>query len=92
MHVFDLAWISGTGSSALVYVICCLISPPRGMNRHFKEIDESNFTYEFAGAYNYGGPGEAYEDMLEPPVPTNEEKTSSPESEKPSISNEEYKY
>ncbi|WFD00005.1 hypothetical protein MYAM1_002751 [Malassezia yamatoensis] len=93
MHVFDLAWISGTGSSALVYVICCLISPPRGMNRHFKEVDESNFSHEFAGAYNYGGPGEAYEDMLEAPKPINEEnKTASPESDKPSISNEEYKY
>ncbi|WFD00006.1 hypothetical protein MYAM1_002752 [Malassezia yamatoensis] len=91
MHVFDLAWISGTGSSALVYVICCLISPPRGMYRHFKEVDESDFSHEFAGAYNYGVRGETYEEMLDP-VPDRAAKLGSSDEDKPSIRDEVYKY
>lgn len=29
--------------SALVYFICCMISPPPGMNRRFEEVDESGY-------------------------------------------------
>ncbi|WVQ83650.1 hypothetical protein IAT38_005792 [Cryptococcus sp. DSM 104549] len=40
-RVYYLSWITGTGISALVYYLCCLVSPPPGMNKHFQEVDES---------------------------------------------------
>lgn len=45
-HIFTLSWLSGTGVSALVYFVCCFFFPPPGMNRHFKEIDESDIHTE----------------------------------------------
>lgn len=49
VHVFDLSWLTGTGLSALVYILCCYISPPPGMSRDFQEVDESVFHREFVG-------------------------------------------
>ncbi|KAI3613946.1 hypothetical protein CBS9595_004123 [Malassezia furfur] len=92
IHVFDLAWITGTFSSALVYIICCLVSPPQGMNRHFKEIDESDFTHEFAGAYNYGTQGETYEDMLDDNTHRSGKESPSDMADKPIVTSEEFKY
>ncbi|OCF44495.1 uracil permease [Kwoniella heveanensis CBS 569] len=40
-RIYYLSWITGTGVSGLVYYLACLVSPPPGMNRHFKELDES---------------------------------------------------
>lgn len=88
LHVFDLAWFTGTGASALVYVVCCYLFPPPGMTSHFKEVDVSDFGYEFQGAYNYGTQGEAFESMLEP-LPDHA-KTESPAEEKPAISVEDF--
>lgn len=45
-RLFTLSWITGTGVSALVYIICCFISPPPGMDRKFAEVDESDFQDE----------------------------------------------
>jgi len=42
-RLYTLSWLTGTGVSALVYYLCCVISPPPGMNRHFEEVDESDF-------------------------------------------------
>ena len=93
MHVYELAWITGTGVSALVYVICCYISPPPGMNRHFKEVDESDFKREFIGAFNYGAQGEAYESMLDPKPEYSEAKDLSPTTTpKPEILTEDFKH
>lgn len=52
-RVYYLSWITGTGISALIYVICCLISPPPGMNRNFQEIDESEFVVQFVGQHEF---------------------------------------
>ena len=48
-HVFNLSWVSGTGVSALFYVLCCYASPPPGMNRRFQEVDESAYASEYEG-------------------------------------------
>ena len=58
------------------------------MTSHFKEVDVSDFGYEFQGAYNYGTQGEAFESMLEP-LPDHA-KTESPAEEKPAISVEDF--
>lgn len=49
VHVYQLSWITGTGVSALVYILCCYLSPPPGMSRYFEEVDESEFHHEFVG-------------------------------------------
>ncbi|KAL1408890.1 uracil permease [Vanrija albida] len=43
-RIYTLSWLTGTGVSALVYYLCCVLSPPPGMNRHFEEIDESDYS------------------------------------------------
>lgn len=45
-HIYTLSWLTGTGVSALVYYISCVVSPPPGMNTSFEEIDESEFRLE----------------------------------------------
>lgn len=42
-RIFTLSWVTGTGVSALVYVVCCYLSPPPGLNRTFREVDESDY-------------------------------------------------
>lgn len=62
-RIYTLSWVTGTGVSSLVYFLCCFFSPPPGMNRHFEEIDESDFRDEL-------------DDRRSAPVPsTNEEQT-----------------
>lgn len=49
-RIYTLSWLTGTGVSALVYYICCFVSPPPGMNKSFEEIDESEFRLELFDA------------------------------------------
>ncbi|WFD28134.1 hypothetical protein MNAN1_003140 [Malassezia nana] len=49
VRVYQLSWITGTGVSALVYILCCYLSPPPGMSRYFEEVDKSEFHHEFIG-------------------------------------------
>lgn len=48
-RVYYLSWITGTGVSALIYVLCCFIAPPAGMNRYFMDVDESEYFTEYVG-------------------------------------------
>ncbi|WFD36570.1 hypothetical protein MCUN1_003453 [Malassezia cuniculi] len=93
-HVFDLAWITGTFTSAIVYVLCSYAFPPPGVNFRFKEVDESDFSVKFVGAYNYGISGEAYENM-HTPAPEVDDKDKgdiTPTEFKPVVTLEDYKY
>lgn len=90
VHVYDLAWITGTVSSALVYIACCYISPPPGMSARFQEIDESNFDFNFVGAYDYNTRGEAYESMLDGPQELNAKATSVTTDYKPEVALDNY--
>lgn len=40
-RIYALSWLTGTGVSALVYYLCCVVSPPPGMSKTFEEVDES---------------------------------------------------
>ena len=91
-HVFDLAWITGTGSSACTYVLCCWLFPPPGMYRRFEEVDESDFLATFQGAYNFGHDGEAYEGWMQRDGPPESEADKGISIEKPVVSNETFVY
>lgn len=56
------SWLTGTGISALVYVILCSLSPPPGKSARFREVDESQDEPRFEQARGLSPVDEAESD------------------------------